>query len=210
MTFMFPKNNYLGKFIVFEGLDGSGQTTQANLLKKFLEKNGFKVFLTKEPTKNSPAAKKIEKVLKKKLKIAPFFLQELFAKDRDWHLKKEIIPSLKKGKIVICDRYFFSSFAYGASEGLSLRHLIKLNQNFLLPDLTFILKVSPKECIKRIEKRGEGFRLFEKEKKLKKVWKYYQNFPKIFKNVKIINGEGKIKEVFERIKKVYRNTIEIQ
>ncbi len=209
MTFQFLKNNYLGKFIVFEGLDGSGQTTQANFLKKFLEKKGYKVFPTKEPTKKSPVAKKIDEALRKNIRISPFKLQKLFAEDRGWHLKKKIIPALKKEKFVICDRYFFSSFAFGASEGLSLKKLIKLNQNFLLPDLTFILKVSPKECIKRIEKRGKGFRLFEKERKLKKVWKYYRCFPKMFENVKIINGEGKIEEVFERVKKFIEKKLQI-
>ncbi|MCD6412210.1 dTMP kinase [bacterium] len=205
----FPKNFYPGKFIVFEGLDGSGQTTQATLLKDFLEKEGKKVLLTKEPTKNSPFAKKIEKILEKKEKISPFKLQKLFALDRAWHLEKEIIPALKKGKIVISDRYFFSSFAYGASEGLSLKNLIKLNQKFLLPDLTLILKVSPKKCIQRIKKRGEKITLFEKEKKLKKVWGFYQKFPKMFEKVKLIDGEEEIKKVFQKVKKEVKKIISL-
>jgi len=196
------KNVYPGKFLVFEGPDGSGQSTQAELLKNFLIKKKFKVVLTKEPTKISKAGKKIEKILNKKNKTSPKELQKLFAEDRKWHLKNIIIPSLKEGKIVISDRYFFSSFAYGKSEGISLKYLIDLNKDFLLPDKTFILDVSPSVCISRIKKRGEETTLFEKEEKLEKVLKIYKTFPQKFENVVIINGEKSKKEVFSDIKNI--------
>ncbi len=196
------KNPYPEKFIVFEGLDGSGQSTQAGLLRDFLVKKGYKVVLTKEPTLDSEAGKKIRQILDKKEKISPRKLQEFFAKDRKEHLKKVIIPALKEGKIVISDRYFFSSFAYGSAAGLSLNRLIKLNNKFLLPDLTFILKVSPKVCIERIKKRNKERTLFEKKSKLARVWRIYKILPKRFENVKIIEGEKSIQEVFSQIKKV--------
>lgn len=195
------KNPYQGKFIVFEGLDGSGLSTQANLLKDFLTKKGFKVFLTKEPTKDSIYGKKIEKILKEKEKISPGKLQLLFKNDRKIHLEKEIIPHLRKGKIVISDRYFFSSFAFGSSCGLSLNWLIKINSKFPLPDLTIFLKVRPEISLQRIEKRGEKKTLFEKREKLEKVFKKYLKLAKIFKNFKIINGEKKREEVFQKVKK---------
>jgi len=201
------KNNcYSGKFIVIEGLDGSGQSTQAELLKDFLIKRGIQVVLTKEPTSNSRAGKKIRKILDKKEKISSEEFQKLFAQDRKEHLKKIIIPALKKGKFVISDRYFFSSFAYGTFSGLDLDWLIKINNKFLFPDLTFILKVKPDICIKRIEKRNKKEKkertLFEEKKKLAKVWKTYQLLPKKFENIYIIDGEKSIKEVFSRIKKI--------
>jgi|GEM_PF-90785 len=198
-------NNYPGNFIVFEGLDGSGQSTQANLLRDFFIKNGFQVVLTKEPTLASEAGRKIRKILDEKEKISLQKLQELFAQDRKEHLTKIITPALKKGKIVISDRYFFSSFAYGEASGLALKWLLKINDNFLLPDLIFILKVRPRACIRRIEKRGEKKTIFEKEKKLKKVWQTYKILPKIFKNVYMIKGEGTIPQVFERVKNVIKN-----
>lgn len=157
-------NNYSGKFIVFEGLDGSGQSTQANLLRDFFIKNGFQVFLTKEPTLSSKAGKKIRKILDEKEKISPKKLQELFAQDRKEHLKKSIIPALKRGKIAISDRYFFSSFAYGRADGLNLDWLMKKNNRFLLPDLTFILKVRPLICVRRIEKEERGKHSLRKKK----------------------------------------------
>jgi len=199
--FTMPRKKGAG-FIVFEGLDGSGQSTQAGLLKNFLSKRGFKIILTKEPTGNSQVGKKIEKILNKKEKISPNKLQELFAQDRREHLKKVIIPALKSGKIVISDRYFFSSFAYGKASGLDLNWLIKLNDKFLLPDLTIILKTRPTICVKRIQKRNKKRTLFEEKEKLAKVWKIYKILPKMFPNVILIEGEKSIKEVFVLVKKI--------
>ena len=196
------KNPYPGKFIVFEGLDGSGQSTQAKLLKDFLIKKGYKVHLTKEPTTNSKVAPKIRKALNKLSKISPQTLQELFAQDREEHLKEDIIPALKEDKFVISDRYFFSSFAYGGADGLDLNWLIKINNEFLLPDLTFILKVRPKICLQRIINRGREKTLFERESILEKVFKNYLSLARKFKNVYIIDGERPIKEVASQIQKV--------
>lgn len=197
-----PCKFYSGKFIVFEGLDGSGQSTQSKLLAEFLKKKKYKILLTKEPTGTSEAGKKIRRILDKKTRVQPVFLQELFAKDRKEHLKREVIPALKKGKIVISDRYFFSSFAYGTASGLDLNWLIKMNNKFLLPDLTFILKVRPEICLKRIEKRGDRRTLFEEEEKLKKVWQVYKSLPKRFKNIRVVEGEKSKKEVFSQIEQV--------
>lgn len=196
------KNRYSGKFIVVEGLDGSGLSTQARLLRDFLVKKGYKVILTKEPTLDSEAGKKIRKILDKKFKVKPRQLQELFAKDRKEHLKNLIIPALKKGKIVISDRYFFSSFAYGKTQGLPLKWLIKINSKFLLPDLIFLLRVSLKICLKRIHKRGNEKTVFEEKEKLAKVYQNYKRLTKKFKNVKLIDGEKSIKKVFCQIKKI--------
>ncbi|PIR02253.1 MAG: dTMP kinase [Candidatus Nealsonbacteria bacterium CG11_big_fil_rev_8_21_14_0_20_37_68] len=174
------KNPYAGKFIVFEGLDGSGQSTQANLLKDFLLEKNFNVILTKEPTQDSEAGKKIRKILDKKAGVQPLQLQKLFAQDRKEHLENIIIPALKEGKIVISDRYFFSSFAYGSASGVNLEWLIKINDEFLLPNLTFILKVSPKICLGRIKKRGDKITLFEEKKKSGKFIKSCQSCLKMF------------------------------
>jgi dTMP kinase len=129
------KNPYPGKFIVFEGLDGSGQSTQANLLKSFLTEKGLAVVLTKEPTKVSSVSQKIREVLDEKRKITPKELQELFVQDRREHLADLVIPALKENKIVISDRYFFSTFAFGSSGGLEffldLGILLKTFQLFL-------------------------------------------------------------------------------
>ncbi len=83
--------------------------------------------------------------------------------------------------------------------------LIKINSEFLLPDFTFFLKVSPEICIQRIEKRGTEKKLFEKIEKLTKVFEVYQLLPKRFENVYIIEGEKSIEEVFSQIKDIVRS-----
>lgn len=190
-------------FIVFEGLDGSGQSTQTKLLGRYLLKKGYQVVLTKEPTLDSQAGRKIREALDEKIKIESAKLQELFAQDRKEHLKNLIIPALKKGKIVISDRYFFSSFAYGSID-LDLEWLIKLNKNFLMPDLTFILATRPEICLERIKNRGEEIKLFEKKEKLEKVWQNYQLLSQRFKNIYFVDGEKSIREVFQQVKKILK------
>jgi len=160
------------------------------------------VVLTKEPTADSDAGKKIKEILREKNIISSWELQKLFVQDRKEHLSNLIMPSLKKGTIVISDRYFFSTFAYGVSDGLNLDKLIEMNNDFLLPDLTFILKVSPEVCMERIEERGKGTELFEKREKLEKVWQTYEILPNKFKNVYMIDGEKTKGEVFSRIKEI--------
>ncbi len=200
-------NPYPGRFIVIEGLDGSGQTTQVALLKKFLEGRGFRVVSTKEPTMDSEAGRRIREILDEKAKIKPIKLQKLFTRDRREHLENLIVPALQEAKTVISDRYCFSTFAFGASEGLDLDELVKMNDEFLLPDLTIILRVSPKVCVERIEKRGEAKTLFEKENKLARVWETYAVIPERFRNVYIVNGERPIDEVFFEIREKVESKI---
>jgi dTMP kinase len=195
------KNNYLGKFIVVEGLDGSGKSAQVNLLIDYLKQNGKEVVATKEPTIDSVAGRKIKQVLRNEIIIEPLKLQKLYVQDRKEHLEKKIIPALKEGKFVVSSRYAFSTFAYGHSDGLNIDLLVKMNDNFLLPDLTIIVNVNPESCVERIEKRGEPKELFEKLEKLSKVNETYKKIPQMFENVIMVNGEKPITEVFENIKK---------
>ncbi|XOB40488.1 MAG: dTMP kinase [Candidatus Nealsonbacteria bacterium] len=203
------KNTFPGKFIVFEGLDGSGQSTQSGLLKDFLLKKGYNILLAKEPTLDSEAGRKIRKVLRKELKIPPQELQELFVQDRKEHLEKTIIPALKQGKTVISDRYFLSSLAYGTSEGLDLEWLIEINSQFLFPDIIFLLKVNPETCIKRAKKRNIKITLFEEKEKLAMVWQTYEILPARFENIYVIDGEKSIEKVFEQIKNILNKKLNL-
>jgi dTMP kinase len=192
------KNIYGGKFIVFEGLDGSGQSTQAALLKEYFGVRGRKALLTKEPTPWTAAGQKIQATLDEKIKLAPLKLQELFCEDRREHLEKEIIPALKDGKVVVCDRYFFSTIAFGGID-LSIEKLKQMNDGFIYPDIIFFLDVRPEICLERIGKRGEGFKFFEKLEKLKKVAENYRELTKSFSDVIIMDGEREIQEIHKKI-----------
>lgn len=203
------KNEHSGKFIAFEGLDGSGQSTQVETLRDLLVKKGIQVVLTKEPTKDSEAGRKVREILSKSYRAKSEELQELFVQDRKEHLENLVIPSLKDGKIVISDRYLFSTFAFGASEGLNLEWLISLNDEFLLPDLTLILKVSPEICLQRIEQRGTTRDLFEEVEKLGRVWERYKTFPNRFSNVYIIDGEQTVEKVFEEVESLVHSKLNL-
>jgi len=191
-----------GSFIVFEGLDGAGSTTQAYMLEQYL-KQSTKVLLTKEPTQYIFGGM-IRAVLKGDLNISAQTLQLLFAADRAHHLDKEILPALKRGFTVISDRYMFSSLAYGASSGLDREWLWKLNEKFRMPDITIFINVRPDTCIERMSESRFGLELFEKEEKLRKVRGEYLLLAKRF-GFKTIDGEGSIeathKKAVEIIKK---------
>jgi dTMP kinase len=195
------KNPYKGKFIVFDSLDGAGNSTQAKLLADSLNKIGKKTYLTKEPTSGLIGGL-IKSQLTHDWKSSPECLQLLFSADRAYHLEREIIPFLKKGINVISDRYFFSTMAYGNLEIKDLDWLVEINKKFILPDLTFFLKVSPKVCIERIKKDRFEITLFEKEKTLRKVWKNYEVLAKKFKNVFIIDGERSPGEIAKEIREI--------
>ncbi len=194
-----------GKFIVFEGPDGSGQSTQAELLKNHLQEKGKSVVLTKEPTKESEASHKISDALNKKISISPEKLQEFFVEDRRDHLSKTILPAIENGQFVISDRYFFSTLAFG-SLNCDLQWLISINKDFLIPDATFILDVRPEVCVARIQNRGRNVQFFETEEKLKKVLENYKKIAPMFPNIHLINGERPIEiinqEIIELVSKI--------
>ncbi|MFH1968409.1 MAG: dTMP kinase [bacterium] len=194
------KGDYSGKFIVIEGLDGSGKNAQIDLLIGYLNQNGKDVVITKEPTVESESGRKIKQALRNEIVIEPLELQKLYVQDREEHLRNKVIPALEKGKFVVSSRYAFSTFAYGFSDGLDVDLLVKMNNNFLLPDLTLVIDVSPESCMERIEGRGEAKELFEKLEKLKRVNEIYKRIPEMFENVVVVDGEKSIPEVFSDIK----------
>lgn len=196
------KNNYFGKFIVIEGLDGSGKSAQVDLIIEYLKLIGKNVVVTKEPTIDSESGRRIKQVLKKEIIIEPLELQKLYVQDRKEHLENKVIPALQKGDFVVSSRYAFSTFAYGYSGGLDVDLLVKMNDEFLLPDLTIIIDVLPENCVKRIENRGQEKELFEQLEKLQKVSEIYKKLPEMFEDVFVVDGEKSIKDVFEEIKKL--------
>lgn len=185
-------------FIAFEGLDGSGSSTQSRLLADRLEKNGKPSLLTKEPTSDTPVGKMIREILQHKWSASPEGLQLLFCADRAEHLKNKIEPALQSGRVVISDRYLYSTLAYGGMS-VDMDWLKDLNKNFRLPDITFLFQLSPEECIKRIAGRGSDFELFEKSDKLEKIWGNYEKIAAEFPNIRLVNANRPIEEISEEI-----------
>lgn len=182
------KNPHSGKFIVFEGLDGSGNTTQADLLVVRFRALGFRVELTKEPT-NFLIGGLIRSALDHDWRPAPDCLQLLFSADRAHHLKKQIEVLLAKGVHVVCDRYFLSTVAYGLLGVPDEDWLLAINGRFMLPDVTFLMNVDPAICVGRIAEARNSRELFEKEESLRSVWGNYERIAGRFENIYVINGE---------------------
>jgi dTMP kinase len=193
-----------GKFIVFEGIDGSGKTTQASLLYSYLLSKGKKVVLTKEPTQGIIGSL-IRAALSGEWKTNNATLQLLFSADRAHHIKT-IKPLLRKGYIVISDRYAFSTIAYGTASGLDYKWLVDINSIFLYPDLIFILDISPETGLKRMNLAKKSKEIFEEKKFQTRAREAYLKIASEFENVKVINAERSIEEVK---KEIIKHTLKI-
>ena len=151
-----------GKFIVFEGGEGTGKSTQASMLAKALRKRGLEVVTTREPG-GTPGAERIRELLLDPLKGGwnPRAEALLFAAARSDHVEKQILPAIEQGKWVVCDRYLDSSRAYqGGGSGLDdndIMALHRIGSGRLLPDLTILIEVDPKNTASRLAARdAEG------------------------------------------------------
>lgn len=188
-------------FIVFEGPDGSGQSTQAQLLQNYLISKKLSVVLTKEPTSDSEAGRRIRRILcGRENPIAPDEFQKLYIQDRGEHVDKLIVPALERGDTVLSDRYALSTVAFGGIN-LDMEWLAELNKDFIQPDMTFILDVAPEICIERIKNRGGNFEYFEKRQRLAKVLKNYRQLAATFSNIHLIDGTLSVERVFEQVKR---------
>ena len=216
---MWRKKMILENFIVFEGIDGAGTTTQLKILQ---ENENTKNFLfTAEPTA-CPTGKFLRQVLKGNFKLSTQTVTYLFATDRCEHVNgkllcegKNLISGIKeaceKNKIVISDRYFFSSLAYqGIGTDGNLVRLV--NSSFPLPKLLFYFDISAQSAIERIQKRGEQKEIFEKLdflnsaiQEYKKILAEYQN-PQKNQGMKIIFLNAELQK--EEISKIIWNEIQ--
>ena len=164
-----------GFLVAFEGIDGSGKTTQAKLLYEYLTRKGLKVVLSKEPT-DSIYGQKIKKLAQGERDLTkPLDEYRLFINDRKIHVENLIKPALREKKIVILDRYYFSTIAYQGALGLDFGKIQEENESFSpIPEIVFLLNVPPRVGIIRIQKgRGEKPNLFEQEKYLSDVSKIF-------------------------------------
>ena len=161
-----------GVFICIEGLDGSGKSTQAKLLTKKLCQAGYNAVFTAEPSQG-----KIGKFIRKRL-----FEQErmpttvealLFAADRIEHVQNTIIPALKEGKIVISDRYVYSSLAYQGSAGLNLDWIESINANAQKPDLSLFIDVSPKVVLERLRRKKSVMENLQTQQYVQEIYQKY-------------------------------------
>ena len=190
-------------FIVLEGLDGCGTTTQTALLVRKLEEKGIQAVSTNEPTDGS-IGRFIRSVLQKKESVDPFTLALLFSADRNEHVngKNGIIELAEAGKMVICDRYLFSSLAY-QSLFMDFHTVAGLNRYYPLPEYLFYIDLSPEECQKRMASRGEEAELFERLELQRKIDANYKKSLALLSDTEmktvVIDGRGSKQEIHSQI-----------
>ena len=196
----------LKNFIVFEGIDGAGTSTQ---IKKICEKNPQKFFQTAEPT-SLETGKFLRRMLGGEFSVDEKTNSFLFAADRAEHLygKNGIIEQINNGKTVISDRYLFSSLAYQSiSCGEELPKL--LNSTFPLPEILFFFEIDPEISLKRVDSRNEKKEIYEKietQKKIaleyEKIISEYENNPSCGMKIIRIDAAKSIEEISEAISKI--------
>jgi dTMP kinase len=182
-----------GLFIVFEGIDGCGKSTQVwNLAKYLFNQNRLATILvTREPYKDI----RIREIFKldEPPEAKAEEITELFLEDRKKHLSELIVPSLEKGNIVILDRYKYSTMAFQSAQGIDLDQLIQMHKDMLVPDITFIIDTPAKTAIERQEKNSKREKDHKVEGKIyfqERVRNIYLNLKKYLPNEKIIIIDG--------------------
>lgn len=194
-----------GKFIVFEGIDGSGLTTQAGFLRGWIESQGRECYLTKEPS-DGPAGSVIRLVLANRLSLGPEALALLFAADRVDHLTTDVVPKLSAGVNVISDRYYLSSFAYQSLD-CDLPWLYDINRLATTPDLTILINTPPEISVKRIQRNRWHVELFEDVSTLERVRQSYLNVARDLAardglRLAVVDGSDTVEEVRDQVQEI--------
>lgn len=185
--------------ICIEGIDGAGKTTQARLLCQALERDGYETVYLKEPT-DGPYGRRIRALANEgRHEITPMEEFRLFLEDRRQDVGENIRPALESGKIVVIDRYYYSSIAYQGALGLDMGFINEENRKIAIcPDIVVYLSIPSSISPQRIEKsRGDSINLFEKVDYLERVKANFDSmiYPEIWK----VDGNAPVDDIHEKI-----------
>ncbi|MEA1905022.1 MAG: dTMP kinase [Candidatus Hadarchaeota archaeon] len=181
-----------GKLIALEGPDGCGKTTHAKLLADWLRSQEYEVLVTDEPT-DGPIGRILKRALHGELRLSLEAEALLFAADRVQHSTQVIEPALDEGKIVITERYLYSSLAYQSARGLSREWIKTINEAAPKPDLAILIDVPAEIALKRI-KSSRALDIFEQDLELqRRVRTNYQEVAKS-EGLKVVDGSSKIEK----------------
>ena len=198
-----------GKFITFEGCDGCGKSTQLKLFSDYLTKEGIPHIFTREPG-GGRISEGIREILLngKNAEMSDECEALLYAASRAQHIHDRVAPALSEGKVVVCDRYVDSSFAYQAhARGLGMEFVSKINAFALesyLPDITFFIDLSPEEAFQRKHGADENDRIEQAGLAFhKKVYEGYLAVAKAYpERVVVLNGRQSIEAIAANVREV--------
>ena len=166
-----------GLLIAFEGIDGTGKSTQLPLLADWLRGQGCAVVETREPT-DGPYGREIRALYRDRSRVSRERDLELFVLDRRQHVTECILPALEQGRIVLTDRYYVSTAAYQGAGGSDPAAIFAANAFAPEPDLVLLLTLPVGEGVARIrDLRGETLNDFEQQEQLEKVAALFASFP---------------------------------
>jgi len=186
-----------GAFICIEGIDGSGKTTQARRLVKNLRRRGVDAVYTTEPT-SGRVGKLIRRYVLDRKKRVPIIVEALlFAADRVEHVETEIKPALDKGKVVVCDRYVYSTLAYQGAAGLDLEWIGHINKFALKPNIALFIDTPVDVVVKRLKRKKT---VMETSQNLQKVRKVYMTMVQD-QSLTLIDGDKPVSEVAKNVLK---------
>jgi dTMP kinase len=204
-------------FIAFEGIDGSGKSTQVKILSNKLKESGLKIYTTAEPT-NSRIGQMIRDIVKHKMEADHRTIAALYAADRLDHLTNKtdgIVKKMEEGYTVVTDRYYFSSYAYHGVH-MDIDWVIQANSlsaDLLRPDLNVFIDILPKEAMKRLNKGRSSIELYESTENLKNVReKYFEAFKLLEgkEKILIVNGDRSAGEIAQDIWQKVSNLVKLQ
>jgi dTMP kinase len=165
-----------GLLIVLEGIDGTGKSTQARSLVRRLRRRGFDAVAFREPTRGR-YGREIRRHAKRAGSLTPRQELDLFLLDRRENVERRIRPALSRGRVVVMDRYYFSTIAYQGAKGLDPGMIRRANESFApRPDLVFILDLPAGKGLDRIAGRPSRDWLFEREGYLRRVRRIFRSF----------------------------------
>ena len=185
--------------INLEGIDGCGKSTQSKFLMDKFESDNEKIILLKEPT-NGKYGQKLWEMLSGKIEATTEEILELFVLDRREHVNQKIQPALDEGKIVLMDRYYYSTMAYQAAAGIDVNRIKKDNEFAPKPDIVLIFDLPADLAMKRVRSHSVAD-VFEKEEYLERVRKAYLNLEGD-SLVRIIDATRTPEKIFDEVWKL--------
>ena len=187
-----------GLLIVFEGIDGTGKSTQCSMLTELLNNKGIASISFAEPTRGKWGMKIRQLLTEGRKGISPEEELTWFINDRKEDVESNINPALKEGKVVLMDRYYFSTAAYQGALGFDPQEIREDNEKFApIPDRVLIFHNSPEKSLERIESSREGKSSFEKRDYLIEVQNIFKNFTG--PNIRFVSSDATLEKVHEEV-----------